>query len=333
MKGDDLILSGDIGGTKTVLALYESQGERLAPRDERVYASADHASFDSILRDFARGSEGSRLRAACFGAAGAVVDGRVATTNLPWVLEEGALAAQLGLPRVKLLNDLEAAAYGMLELAENERAVLQPARRARPQANAAVLAAGTGLGVAFLVWDGRRHVAVASEGGHVDFAPRGEEQIELLRFLGAELGHVSSERVLSGPGLHNIYRFLRARSGETEPSWLAERFARESGGAVVGEVGLAGDDSVCARSVELFAEIYGAQAGDLALQCVAMGGVYLAGGIAPKLLPALRAEGFLRAFCDKGRFAELLSGIEVSVSLDERAPLRGAARYASQLGG
>lgn len=327
-----MLLAGDIGGTKTVLALFE--GGEPAPRlvSDETFPSAGHGSLEEILARFLEERSEARIEAACFGVAGPVVEGRVATTNLPWHLDETELARALGASRVKLLNDLEASAYGMLQLGAEERAVLGPGDGVRRTGNAAVIAAGTGLGQAMLVWDGTRHLAAASEGGHASFAPRSQEEIELLRFLQAQFGvHVSYERVISGPGLHGIYRFLRARGGEPEPAWLAERLREEDPGAVIGELGLEGRDGVCAASLELFASVYGAEAGNLALRTLAVAGVFVGGGIAPKILPVLKGGGFMRAFTDKGRFSGLLEQIEVSVALNPRTALIGAAHFAAQL--
>ena len=326
-----MILAGDVGGTKTVLALYEQDGERLVERQREVFPSRAHAGLGEILERFLASRRPLRIEAAGFGVAGVVDDGRVAATNLPWVTEASELAAALGLPGVVLLNDLEAAAYGMLELGPEALVELNPgAAEPDPCAHAAVIAPGTGLGQAALVWDGQRHRALASEGGHADFAPRSDEQIGLLHFLRAELGRVSVERVLSGPGLHNIYRFLRARSAVPEPDALRDRLAHEDPGAVIGELGLHGDDPVCAQSVALFAAIYGGEAGDLALRLLPHRGVYLGGGITPRLLPALRRGGFMQAFRDKGRFSEAVARFPVLASLEPAAPLLGSARHALQ---
>ncbi len=272
------------------------------------------------------------IEAACFGVAGPVIGGRVSTTNLPWEIDEASLARATGARRAKLLNDLEAMAYGMLGLDDEEFAVLSPGAEPAPRGNAVVIAAGTGLGQALLVWDGERHLPVATEGGHAGYAPRSEQEVELLRFLCAEFGsHVSYERILSGPGLHNLYRFLRTSGDEPEPAWLAERMRAEDPSAVIGELGVSGGDPVCDASVELFASIYGAQAGNLALTALAVGGVFVGGGIAPKLLPVLQGGAFVRAFSDKGRFSALLEGIPVWVALTPRTPVLGAARYAAEL--
>jgi glucokinase len=322
-------LAGDIGGTKTVLALF-GRGRGLTLVREETFASRDFDSLEDILARFLSGSAGN-IEAACFGVAGPVRAGRCQATNLPWSLCERELGSSTRIPRVRLLNDLEAAALGMLHLKSEQLAVLQPAREPNPQGHIAVIAAGTGLGEAMLVWDGAKHVAVASEGGHASFAPRSEEEIELLRFLRVELGgHVSVERVCSGLGLRNVYHFAREKSGEPEPESLASRMQKEDVGAVVGELGMQGGDPVCARALDLFLSIYGNEAGAMALRCVASR-VILGGGIAPKLLPALQRGGFLRAFSDKGRFRELLEGVEVSVCLEPRAPLFGAAHAAAEL--
>jgi glucokinase len=324
-----MILGGDIGGTKTVLALYEAVGGDLRPVRDATYRSAEHPSLADILGRFLPEPRPA-LRAACFGVPGAVIEGKVRTTNLPWELDEGALAAALG-TRVKLLNDLQAMAYGMLFLRPDELAGLNPGVRPRRRGNVAVIAAGTGLGESMLHWDSQRYHPLASEGGHSDFAPRTDQEIELLRYLRARHGHVSWERVLSGPGQHNIYTFLRDSGFAPEPPWLTEKLKAGDPNAVITETALAGGDPLCVAAVTLFATLYGAEAGNLALKCMAIGGVFVGGGIAPKMLPVLQQGSFLRGFLDKGRFAELLKGIEVQVALNPRAPLLGAAHFASHL--
>jgi glucokinase len=267
--------------------------------------------------------------AACFGVAGPVVDGRCVATNLPWVLDEAGLASSIPARRVRLLNDLEATGYGVLALPP---AALVTLHAGAPRPGTMVLiAAGTGLGEALLIWDGARHRVVGSEGGHADFAPRTDLEVELLRFLRKEFGRVSYERVLSGPGLLNIYRFLRAQGRAAEPAWLRARIESEDPSAVVAEVGLAGSDPVCVQALDLFAAIYGAEAGNLALKALAVGGVFVAGGIAPKIRAKLEDGTFVTAFCDKGRFAALMASIPVRLSLEPRAALLGAARVARGL--
>jgi glucokinase len=325
-----MLLAADIGGTKTVVALFEPSGGALRAVRDATYPSREHPTFDAILDAFL-GAARPPLVAACFGVAGAVVDGCVQTTNLPWELREADLAARLGAP-VKLLNDLEATAYGMLFLAEPELVVLNRGSRPRRRGNIAVIAAGTGLGEALLVFDGARHVPVATEGGHASFSPRTEREIALLRHLRAKFGpHVSWERVLSGPGLADVYGFLRAESGAPEPRWLAERLAADDPGAVVTQAGLAGDDAVCADALELFASLYGAEAGNMALRGLALGGVFVGGGIAPRIRPVLERGGFVEAFCDKGRFRAFNEAIPVALATNPRAALIGAARYAQRL--
>lgn len=326
-----ILLAGDIGGTKTRLALFEQGADGFHPVTERVYPSGEYDSLEAIVTRFLEESPQTSLRAACFGVAGPVFEGRAQATNLPWSLDETSLARATGAPRVKLLNDLEAAAYGMLILPSEELAVLNPGTSPPPKGNIGVLAAGTGLGEAMLIWDGRRHQPVATEGGHADFAPRNEREIELLRFLQGEFGRVSSERVLSGPGFYNVYRFLRQRSTTAEPDWLAEEIASGDPSAAVAQAGLADKDPVCVEALELFASLYGAEAGNLALRCLSVQGIFVGGGIAPKILPALQRGAFREAFLDKGRFSALCERIPVKVALNARVPLLGAAHYARDL--
>lgn len=331
------ILAGDIGGTKTVLGLYEETDAGLTLRCEGVFASADYTSLETIIERFLRDSATSdggavQVDSACLGVAGAVIDGTADLTNLSWRVSEEKLSSHHQIPHVKLQNDLEACAYGMLELEAHELDVLQAGEHAGRRGNIAVIAAGTGLGQAMLIWDGEKHVAIATEGGHGGFAPRDDEEIGLLQFLQREFGsHVSYERVLSGPGLYNLYRYLREVSGVVEPVWLYERLQNEDPSGVISEVGNDGLDPVCTRAAQRFASIYGSEAGNMALRCMALGGVMIGGGIAPKMLPVLKNGSFLESFTNKGRFSEVLRGIEVSVALDPRTPLRGAAEVARRL--
>ncbi len=332
-NGVTMLLAGDLGGTKTLLGLFEMTDDGIQPVRQASFVSRSYPKFESILAEFLDGRDGPTLRGACFGVAGTVVNGHCRLTNLPWVFDEKGLAGTIGVPRVKLLNDLEATAFGMLSLPASEMAVVQPGALANPSraGNIGVIAAGTGLGEAMLFWDGRRYHPVASEGGHADFGPRTETEWDLWRFLRDRFGgHVSYERVLSGPGFLNIYDYLKDRQIHPEPAWLAEEIRAGQANAVISEHGLAGDDPLCAETVAMFASIYGAEAGNQALRCVAVGGVFLGGGIAPKLLPALRSEHFQEGFTDKGRFAGFLRGIEVSVALNPEAALVGAAHYAGR---
>jgi glucokinase len=327
-----MILAGDIGGTKTVIALFEGTGSHLRLVRDATFISKKYASLEAILAEFVAPEPQLLVRAACFGVAGAVIDGKSRLTNLSWQLDEQTLGTVIKTPRVKLLNDLEAAAYGMLYLPENELEILDRGSRPRLRGTVAVIAAGTGLGEAMLYWDGQRHHPIASEGGHCDFAPRTDQEIELLRYLRARFdNHVSYERVLSGPGFYQVYCFLRDSGYAPESPELARQLQSGDPSIPITQLGLAGTDPLSVATLELFSSIYGAEAGNLALKCVAVGGLFVGGGIAPKILPALKKGGFLEAFRDKGRFAGLLQSVEVSVALNPRAPLLGAAHYAQRL--
>jgi glucokinase len=263
--------------------------------------------------------------------AGAVVDGRAKATNLPWVVDEATLSGALGVPRVRLLNDLEAAGYGVLAVPPQSIETLQAGAPPKGGATMVLIAAGTGLGEAILPWDGHAHRVMASEGGHSSFAPQNELEAALWEFLWGEFGHVSYERVLSGPGFMNVYRFLRRYRKQVEPEWLAAEMKAGDPSAAVSRAALAGTDPVCVETMSLFVSIYGAEAGNLALKALAVGGVYVGGGIAPKILTGIKMGGFLAAFADKGRMAPLLRRIPVHVVMDPRAPLLGAAACARTL--
>lgn len=324
-----MILAGDVGATKTAVALLEVGGPGLTTVREATLPSQELAGLEVAVARLLEGEPGVRIDAACFGVAGPVVNGRVTITNLPWEIEETRLARAIGAARVRLLNDLEAMAYGVVHLPETEIATIQ-AGRARP-GHAVLIAAGTGLGEAILFWDGREHTAMASEGGHADFGPRNDLEAELLRFLRADFGHVSYERVLSGPGLFNIYRFLRDTGRGREPAWLRDRLAAGDASAVVSEAGLAGDDPLCVQALDLFVSIYGAEAGNLGLKALAVGGVYIGGGIAPKIRARLGEGPFLDAFRDKGRLHGLMTAMPVRLALNPRTALLGAAQIARTL--
>ena len=324
-----MILAGDIGGTKTAVALFARRRGRLEPVAQQRVKSREFRSLEELVERFLREQHAS-VATACFGIAGPVMGGRCEATNLAWVVDAAALQRRFKFRAVVLLNDLEALAYGIETLRPSAVAVLN-AGTPQPRGTIAVIAAGTGLGEAALIWDGRRYRAVASEGGHADFAPRTELEVELWRALRRALGHVSYERVLSGPGKLAIYEFLKATGRGREPAWLARRLASGDPTAVVSEVALEGGNALCVKAIELFVSIYGAEAGNLALKLFATGGVYVGGGIAPTMLPKLRDGTFMRAFTDKGRFVSLLATIPVRVILEERAGLFGAAQYASTM--
>ena len=329
-----MILAGDVGGTKTVLGLFDVAADGVRQRHEATFASPEHRSLEDVLATFLVTVGTPALRAACIGVAGPVIDGTCDITNLAWHLDETILAEAVGVPRLKLLNDLEATAYGMICLPAEDLAILNSSRRPKRRGNIAVIAAGTGLGEAMLYWDGAHHHPIASEGGHADFAPRTDREIELLQDLRRELGgRVSCERVLSGPGLVNIYHSIRHSAGTRAPAWLTDALGHGDPSAAISEAALAGTDPVCVETLDLFCSIYGAEAGNLALKCLALGGVFVGGGIAPKILPALRKpDTFMRGFTEKGRFGDLMRSLEVSVALNPRAAVLGAAHYALRLG-
>ena len=319
-----LILAGDVGGTNTRLALVEAHQGRLTLVKEATVPSRDHASLEEIVAAFVA-KMGQGLSHAGFGIAGPVRDGQVDATNLPWHVHARSLATRLGLAEVTVVNDLEANAYGLAVLDAGDLVTLQ-AGRPDPQGNAAVIAAGTGLGEAGLVWVGRRHHPFATEGGHADFAPTDETQVDLYRHLAREHGHVSIERVLSGPGLYAIYRFLRDTGRGEEPEGLAEAVRRGEPPAVITETALSGRSPLSVQALDVFVRVYGAEAGNLALRMMATAGVYLGGGIAPRILPKLREPAFLDAFRAKGRLQALLAAMPVHVVLNDQAALLGAAR-------
>jgi glucokinase len=317
-----MILAGDVGGTKSDLALFDP-GRPLDPVGRRVLASRDFPSLADVLAAFL-GEHPATLDAVCLGVPGPVLGDTVKATNLPWTIHVPALRDRLDGAPVFLLNDLEAFAWGLATLPEDRFAVLQPGA-AGASGNAAVIAAGTGLGEAGLVWDGRRHLPFAAEGGHADFAPRTEEEIALLRHLRARFEHVSCERVVSGPGLVNIVHFLHEAEGLQVPPALVG-----DDPAAVTTAAFSGSAPIASRALDLFVSAYGAEAGNLALKLKATGGVYVGGGIAPKILPKLQDGTFRAAFVAKGRFAEMLAAIPVRVVLELRTALFGALRYASE---
>jgi glucokinase len=327
-----VILAGDVGGTKTVLAVFDPSagpnGLRLVR--EQTFPCAEYPSLEAILDQFMTPRQAEALWAAAFGVAGPV-DGNVSKiTNLPWTIDGKLLSKKLGGIRVDLLNDLQSWALGSLVLPADAFTVLQNGARAA-DGPIAVIAPGTGLGEAILVADNGRYRALASEGGHADFAPTTDEEIALLKFLRARYGgHVSYERVLSGDGIGDLYDFARAQSGTPEPAWLAKDIAATADrNAVVSKTALAGTDAVCTRALELFVEILGAEAGNLALRVMATGGVVIGGGIPAKVLPALQTGRLIARLADKGRFSAWARGLSVRVALDPRAAILGAALHAA----
>ena len=323
-----LVLAGDIGGTSTRLAYFDTAGGKLALVAEEHYPSREAGSLEEIAGRFA-GKHGLTAERACFGIAGPVREGRVRTPNLPWSVDAGKLARALGILEVLLINDLEANAYGIDLLGAEDFAVLNQGG-SEPAGTIAVVSAGTGLGEALAYWDGTSHRPLPSEGGHADFAPRNELETELLLYLRAEHGRVSTERVVSGPGLCNIYRFLRDIRHEPENPTVAEEMRRGDPAAAITRAALAGECPLCGHVLDLFVSLYGAEAGNVALRSLATGGVYLGGGIAPKIVERLKGPGFMLAFTAKGRLSPLLETIPVKIILNERTALLGAGRCAAR---
>jgi glucokinase len=321
-----MILAGDIGGTHTRIALFQQSQNQLRKILDRVYASRDYRSLDEIVSLFVS-NENVRVSAACFGIAGPVMHGHVSTPNLAWVVDALQLAKVLQVQTVWLINDLQAHASGLDDLGEADFVHLNTA--VGGEGNAALIAAGTGLGEAGLYWDGAVRHAFACEGGHCDFAPRNDLEVELFRYLLNKYSRVSYERVLSGPGLRNVYEFLRDSGRQQEPEWLRDELASAADPTVViSHVGMNRKAAICEQALDIFVSVYGAEAGNLALKLLATGGVYLSGGIAARILPRLQQPAFLQAFVSKGRMQPLMEKIPVKVVNNDQVGVIGAARYA-----
>jgi glucokinase len=327
-----MILAADIGGTKTVLALYQAGENKLECVTKVTYSSKSFDTFYRLLDDFLSEQHPTSLRAACIGVAGPVINGSCVTTNLPWSLNNAEIIKILGTQQVQLLNDLEAAAWGVLELSENEVVDLNPDAEFNRLGNIAIIAAGTGLGEAILCWNGSQYYAMATEGGHTDFAPNGGQEIALLEFMRKKHPrHVSYERLVSGEGLPNIYQFLKDSGVAVESKEIAQQMSINDPAAVIGNAGVAKTDTLCVKTLQLFSRIYGAEAGNLALNCLPYGGIYLAGGIGAKILPSLQAGQFMQSFLNKGRYQAMLKKMPVRVSLNPDVGLIGAANFAVRL--
>ncbi|MGA2569575.1 MAG: glucokinase [Terracidiphilus sp.] len=320
-----MILAGDVGGTKVHLALFDFTDGNLKPARDKQFPAKEYAGLEEIVKEFV---VAEKVTAACFGVPGPVREGRLRLTNLPWTLDSRELASNLKIDYVFLINDLQANGYGIAELGADQICTLSEGD-ARQVGNRALISAGTGLGEAFLVWDGRDYVPYPSEGGHSDYAPRNEDEFDLLRFLRQKYeGRISFERVVSGPGLTNIYEFLREVRGLEEPAWLAERMAREDPNAVITDCAMKAKSGLCEKALDMFVSAYGAEAGNLALKVLSAGGLYVGGGIAPRILEKLKDGTFVKAFTDKGRLSQLLVNMPVRVILESRTALMGAAAYA-----
>jgi len=321
------VLAGDIGGTSTRLAYFDAACEKLTLIAEGRFPSQKFGSLEEIVKRF-NGEQGLNSERACFGIAGPVRNGTVRTPNLPWSVNAEDLSRASGIPEVRLINDLEAHVYGIDLLGPEDFEVLSEGLP-NPNGTIALVSAGTGLGEAVAYWDGAAHRPHPSEGGHADFAPRTEIEAELLLYLRDAHGRVSAERVLSGPGLRNIYRFLRDVRRFPESPAIAEEMLADDPAAVITRAALSGDCPLCRQVLDLFISLYGAEAGNVALRYLATGGIYLGGGIAPKIIERLKGPGFMLAFTSKGRLSPLLEAIPVQVILNEQSALLGAGRFAA----
>jgi len=324
-----MILAGDVGGTKVHLALYNFEAGNLAPVRDQKFHAGQYASLDDVVHAFLTDPEEKKqIVAACFGCPGPVRDGRLKLTNLPWMLDVRLLQPSLGIEHIFLINDLEANGYGIPELAPASIFTLHQGD-ATAEGHQGLIAAGTGLGEALLIWDGKTHRPIPSEGGHCDFAARNDREIALLNYLRSTLnGRVSFERVVSGLGIKNVYAYLRDVEKIDEPAWLKHRLETEDPNAVIGQCGEDGSSSICFETMKIFAAAYGAETGNIALKVLATGGMWLGGGIAPKILKTLQNGAFMASFLDKGRLSALLQSMPVRVILDDTCALLGAAAYA-----
>lgn len=318
-----MILAGDVGGTNSRFSFFELVDGALRRVAECAFASGSQTSLERILHEV-KAQHNVPIERACFGVAGPIRDQHCEATNLPWIINAQSLSKSLGGVPVLLINDLVATAIGAFALTPGDFEVLNIGTP-HPQGNAAVLAAGTGLGQAGIFWDGERHHPFPSEGGHTSFAPANDLQLDLLRYLHRQFSHVSWERVLSGPGLQNIYHFLRDARGGDEPRWLADEMRAGDPAAAVSRAALAGKSELCVQALDLFVSIYGQEAGNVGLKFLATGGIFIGGGIAPKILPAMRSPVFLGAFLAKGRMRPVLEAMPVRVILNEAVGLIGAA--------
>ncbi len=323
-----MILAGDIGGTKTNLGIFQVRDQELEPVAEGQFASQEFADLESIVQVFMdRHSVSKGIHHACMSIAGPCIDGVCKTTNLPWIVDSREMAKKLSFDKVWLLNDLEANAHGITHLKDSEFIVLHEGKPTR--GNACVVSAGTGLGEAGMFWNGDGYIPFACEGGHTDFAPRSDEEIELFKYLRRDHQHVSYERVLSGMGLYAIYSFLRDTNRYEEPDWLAQELSVvDDPAAAISTIALELKSEICEKALSMFVEIYGAEAGNAALKFMAFGGVFIGGGIAPKIHTKMLEPGFLNSFFNKGRMRTLLERMPVKIIMNSKTALLGAARCA-----
>ena len=322
-----MILAGDVGGTKVRVALFKEKGG-ITCIDEEKFESAKFPNLSVLLKTFLSHEYRKDITEACFGIAGPIRNGVCKATNLPWEISAKVLEKDLHIRKVDLINDLEANAWGLRCLSPEEFATINVGQEI--QGNQALISPGTGLGEAGIYWDGRTHRPFSSEGGHCDFSPVSEEEIDLLIYLRQQFKHVSFERLLSGPGFHSLYRFLIDTKREKEDPAIAMLMRQNEPQRVITEKGLSGQCKACARACRLFVTLLGSEAGNLALKVLAMGGLFIGGGIAPHLLPFFKEENFMKAFANKGRLSTVLSKIPVKVVLNEKTALLGAARFAQE---
>jgi glucokinase len=321
-----MILAGEIGATRTRLAAFNTEGNRLECVVEKTYMSQEHSGLSEILPQFIK-TEGIPVHSACFGVAGPVRDGRSKISNLPWIIDSREVAKQLKLNSVGLLNDMEAYAYGIDALDSKDFVILNEGSE-DAEGNRALISAKTGLGVAGLYWDGFRHHPFACEGGHTDFAPTNDLQMELLTYLRRKYDRVSYERILSGPGIHNIYEFLRDTHKAEEPAWLREQLeAAHDPSPLISQFALERKAPICEQTLSIFVTVFGAEAGNCALLCMSTGGIFIGGTIAAKIVPKMQDPLFIEAFLDKGRLEGLLNDVPVKIVLNDGCGLSGAARY------
>jgi len=324
----EIVLAGDVGGTKTRLGLFEVTRGRFRLLCEKTFLSKNYKGLENILGEFLKGQKG--IASACFGVAGPVTEEIIIATNLPWWINIQSLQKVLPLKKVEVINDLVANAYGISVLKKSDFEILNVGKIKK--GNEALISAGTGLGEAILFWDGQQHVPSPSEGGHAEFGPRNHLELELFHYLSSYFDHVSYERVLSGEGLFHIYQFLKdSKRFGSEPPWLFQKMKSEDPAEVISEMARLKQNKLCVKALDLFTSIYGAAAGNLALQVVAIGGVYIGGGIAPKIIWKLKDGIFMKAFKDKGRLSHIVVHIPVKVIMNERTTLLGAASRAMAL--
>jgi glucokinase len=322
-----MILAGDIGGTRTLLAAFQTEGSKLQLVVEKTYKSQQHEGLQEIISTFVK-TEGIPVHSACFGVAGPVRGGKSKISNLPWTIDSRELAAQLKLGTVGLINDLEAYAYGIDALESKDFVTLSEGLGADAEGNRVVIAARTGLGVAGLYWDGFRHHPFPCEGGHADFAPKSDLEAELAQYLRKKYDHVSCERILSGPGIKNIYDFLRDAGKAKEPGWLQKQMSEAPDpSALISQLALENKAAICDQALNIFVGVYGSETGNRALNFMATGGVFIGGNIAAKNVPRMQDPIFMNSFLNKGRMSALLADMPVKIVMNDDSGIIGAAQY------